>query len=319
MLLFHEVRISCLKVVESDNSYHLDPRFPASHFFNVIAERVERLILLVKCDVFRYFEDQTMKYRILVSNDDGFHSPGLLALRNAVADLGKVTTVAPATEQSGVGHAVTVSNPIKISKQKLAGQYPGYAVAGTPADCVKLAASVLLRQEPHLLISGINLGPNVGISVIYSGTVSAAAEGTILGIPSMAVSLDTFTNPRWSTAGHIARRLATHVLRNGLPPDTMLNVNIPNLALRKIKGFAVTRMARSRFVEIFHRRTSPRGEVYYWLDGEIETRDDMNGTDIQAVRDGYVALTPICFDLTNHSVMPELKGWNLTRRGGLGL
>ncbi|MDO9543324.1 MAG: 5'/3'-nucleotidase SurE, partial [Kiritimatiellia bacterium] len=159
-----------------------------------------------------------MKNKILVSNDDGFHAPGILALHQAVADLGEVTIVAPATEQSGVGHAITVSNPLKIKRHKLDGQVEGYMVNGTPADCVKIAVSVLFKSLPQLVISGINLGPNVGISVVYSGTVSAAAEGTILGIPSMAVSLDTFEHPRWETAAHIARVIAGKILRKGLPP-----------------------------------------------------------------------------------------------------
>lgn len=252
-----------------------------------------------------------MKHKILVSNDDGFHAPGIIALYKAVADLGEVTVVAPATEQSGVGHAITSFNPIKIKKQKFDGQYEGYSVTGTPADCVKIAGSVLLGQLPDLVISGINLGPNVGISVIYSGTVSAAAEGTILGIPSMAVSLDTFKDPCWDTAAHIARLLAGKILKNGLPPATMLNVNVPNLPLDKIKGLVITRVGRSRFAEVFHRRTMPRGDVYYWMDGELVPLEDVKGTDIQAVSDGYGSITPISFDLTNHAVKPELEKWNL--------
>lgn len=249
--------------------------------------------------------------QILISNDDGFHAPGILALHEAIAGLGEVTVVAPATEQSGAGHAITVSDPIKIRKQKLNGQCEGYAVTGTPADCVKLAASVLFDQLPQLVISGINFGPNVGISVIYSGTVSAATEGTILGIPSMAVSLAAFEHPCWDTATHIARLLAGQILRKGLPPATLLNVNVPNLPLQDIKGLVVTRVGHSRFAEVFHRRTTPRGDVYYWLDGKLEPLDDLSGTDIQAVRDGYVSVTPVGLDRTNHAVMPELLKWDL--------
>jgi 5'-nucleotidase len=252
-----------------------------------------------------------MKKTILICNDDGFHAPGINALHAAVAGLGAVTVVAPATEQSAAGHAITVANPIKIKKQKFNGVREGYAVTGTPVDCIKIAASVLLDRPPQLLVSGINPGPNVGISVIYSGTVSAAVEGTILGIPSMAVSLDTFTRPRWETAIRVARALARKILKKGLPPNTLLNVNVPNLPFKKLKGLAVTSVGHSRFAEIFHRRTTPRGDVYYWLDGELEALDDTAGTDIQAVKNGYVSITPITFNLTNHAVMAELKKWDL--------
>jgi len=287
-----------------------------------------------------------MKKIILVSNDDGFHAPGIMALRKAVAGLGTTIIVAPATEQSGTGHAITVANPLKVKKQKFDGHCEGYMVNGTPADCVKIASGVLLDRLPQMVVSGINLGPNVGISVIYSGTVAAAAEGAILGVPSMAVSLDTFVNPCWDTAVHIARRLAGEILRHGLSPATMLNVNIPNLPLKKLRGMAVTRVGHSRFAEVFHRRTMPRGGDYYWMDGDLEPLEDVNGpgfrrrslrrsknyggraesygqvaavsarfadsiTDIQAVKDGFVSVTPISFDLTNYAVMPELKKWDL--------
>lgn len=252
-----------------------------------------------------------MKKTILISNDDGFHAPGIRALRRAVTGLGKTIVVAPATEQSGTGHAITVANPLKLKKQKFDGNREGYSVNGTPADCVKIAISVLLESLPGMVVSGINLGPNVGISVIYSGTVAAAAEGTILGVPSMAVSLDTFINPCWDTAVHIVRRLADEILRKGLAPATMLNINIPNLPLKKIRGMVVTRVGRSRFAEVFHRRTMPRGGNYYWMDGELKALEDINGTDIQALKNGFVSVTPISFDLTHYAVMPELKKWDL--------
>jgi len=252
-----------------------------------------------------------MKPKILISNDDGFYAPGLLEMYKAVAGLGPATIVAPASEQSGAGHAVTVSTPLKIRKRKLDGGVEGYLVNGTPADCVKIAVSVICPNKPQLVVSGINLGPNVGISLVYSGTVSAAAEGTILGIPSLAVSLDAFENPCWDTAAHVARLIANRVLRKGLPAFTMLNVNVPNLPLKKLKGIAVARMGRSRFVEIFHRRTSPRGDDYYWLDGDLELLDDAGGTDIQFLKDGFVSVTPVTFDLTNHAAMDGIKKWDL--------
>lgn len=250
--------------------------------------------------------------RILISNDDGIYASGIMALYQAVRDLGEVHVVAPVAEQSAVGHAITLSDPIKIKKIQRDGNFEGYAVSGTPADCVKLAVSVLMEQPPDLIISGINLGPNAGISVIYSGTVSAATEGTLLGIPSMAVSLAAFTDPLWETAGHVARRLAMEIIRRGLPPDTLLNVNVPNRPVHQLKGFALTRMGRSRFAEVFHHRVTPRGDTYYWMDGEFKRLGDVTGTDFQALEDGYISLTPIGFDLTRHAILPDLKKWELT-------
>lgn len=249
--------------------------------------------------------------RILLCNDDGIHAPGIRALHAAVKDLGEIDVVAPSGEQSAVGHAITLSDPIKTKKVFSDGSFFGYAVGGTPADCVKLAVCGLLKEKPDLIISGINLGPNAGISVLYSGTVSAATEGVILGIPSMAVSLTTFKDPVWDTAARVARQLAIHVSEHGLPADTLLNVNVPNLPVGELKGYAVTRMGRSRFVEVFHRRTDPRGNVYYWMDGELEQIGDVTDTDVEAIKNGYVSLTPIWFDLTHRDAMPALKSWKL--------
>lgn len=249
--------------------------------------------------------------RILLSNDDGIYAPGIRALYEAVKDLGDVDVVAPSGEQSAVGHAITLSDPIKTKKVFFDGEFFGYGVGGTPADCVKLAVCGLLNHKPDLVISGINLGPNAGISVIYSGTVSAATEGTILGIPSMAVSMNTFKDPLWGTAGIVARHLVGVIRKKGLPENTLLNVNVPNLPIGKIKGYAVTRMGQSRFVETFDRRTDPRGNVYYWMDGELEQLGDMKGTDLEALNRSQVSLTPIWFDLTHQTALPKLKKWGL--------
>ncbi len=245
--------------------------------------------------------------RLLISNDDGIHAPGIQTLYQAVRDLGEIHVAAPASEQSAVGHAITLSDPIKCRRLEKDGAYFGYAIDGTPADCVKLAVTALLESPPDLLVSGINLGSNAGISVIYSGTVSAATEGTILGLPSMAVSLNTFTNPLWDTAARVARDLVQKALQRGLPPETLLNVNVPNLPFEKLKGYKVTRMGRSRYNEVFHRRTDPRNNVYYWMDGEMELLGDREGTDICALEEGYVSLTPIWFDLTHQAVLEDLR------------
>ncbi|MBU0678316.1 MAG: 5'/3'-nucleotidase SurE [Verrucomicrobia bacterium] len=249
--------------------------------------------------------------RILLSNDDGIHAPGIRALYDAVKDLGDVFVVAPSVEQSAVGHAITVFDPIKCKRITKDGAFEGYAVGGTPADCIKLAVTEILDGPPDLVLSGINLGPNTGISVIYSGTVSAATEGTVLGIPSIAFSLDTFSEPRWDTAAAIARKIVIGSRENGIPDETLLNVNIPNLPLDEIKGCAVTLMGRSRWIEKFHKRNDPRGNHYFWLDGEMEQLDNSEGTDIRAVADGFVSITPIGLDLTRYEAVEELQKWEL--------
>jgi len=218
---------------------------------------------------------------------------------------------APDSQKSAVGHAITISDPIKVTPVDKGQGFRGYAIGGTPADSVKLAVEALLPHPPDLIISGINLGPNAGISVIYSGTVSAATEGTILGIPSIAISINTFTDPRWSTAAAIAREVAIQVARDGLPPGILLNVNVPNIPLDELKGFAVTTMARSQFKEVFHRRTDPRGNVYYWMDGDMELAPGQTGTDVQALNAHHVSITPLHFDLTHQaSIEPFRARWN---------
>jgi 5'-nucleotidase len=247
--------------------------------------------------------------RVLISNDDGIHAPGIAALYDAVKDLAEVHVVAPESERSAVGHAITISNPLKTKKVFRNGEFFGYAVEGTPADCVKLALSALLPEPPDFVISGINLGPNAGISVLYSGTVSAATEGTVLGIPSMAISLNTFTDPIWETAQQVARAMLLRLQADSLPQDTLLNVNVPNIPFADIKGSRITRMGRSRYIETFERRTDPRGNVYFWMDGELALLEEAAGTDIDALAAGYVSLTPLGFDLTRHSALPHFDKW----------
>lgn len=245
--------------------------------------------------------------RILLSNDDGIYAPGLAALHEAVQDLGEVVVAAPDSQMSAVGHAITISDPIKVRDIDGGSGFQGYAVGGTPADSVKLAVEALLDEPPDLIISGINLGPNAGISIIYSGTVSAATEGTILGIPSMAISLNTFSNPQWKASIRAARFLARMIMSDGLPKGTLLNVNVPNLPPEAILGYRFTCMGRSQFKEVFHRRTDPRGNVYYWMDGDMELEPGQTNTDVQALKDGYVSITPLHFDLTHHSTLDHFR------------
>jgi len=243
---------------------------------------------------------------ILLSNDDGIHSPGLEALYHAMRDLGKVVVAAPDSQMSAVGHAITISDPIKVVEVKRPDGFQGYAIGGTPADSVKIAVEALLDEPPDLVISGINLGPNAGISVIYSGTVSAATEGAVLGIPSMAVSLATFKDPLWDTAARVARIVADNIIKLGMPKDTLLNVNVPNRPFNDLKGFAFTKMGRSTFKEVFHRRTDPRGNVYFWMDGDMSLAPGQTDTDVQALDAGKVSITPLHFDLTHYDTLQAM-------------
>lgn len=237
--------------------------------------------------------------RILICNDDGIHAPGIAALHRAVKEFGELHVIAPDAERSAAGHAITLADPIKSTPVEKDGELFGYGIGGTPADCIKLAVCAVMKDDPpDMVLSGINLGSNTGISVIYSGTVSAATEGVILGIPGVAFSLCTYTNPEWEMAERVARELTKKLVGNPVPPDVLLNVNMPNLPYDQLKGIKVTRMGRSRFIEKFHKRLDPRGRTYYWLDGELEVHDDGDDIDIHAVRDGYVSVTPIHLDLT---------------------
>jgi len=241
------------------------------------------------------------KPSILLCNDDGIHAPGISVLHKAVRHLGDLRVVAPDVERSAAGHAITLSEPIKSTPVEKNGLFFGDAIGGTPADCIKLSVCALMKEAPpDLVLSGINLGSNTGISVIYSGTVSAATESVILGIPGVAFSLCTYVDPQWEMAEWVVAELIEKLIKNPLPPGILLNVNLPNLPYEKIKGIRITRMGRSRFIEEFHKRLDPQGRTYYWLDGALEVHDEGDDVDIHAVRDGYVSITPIHLDFTAH-------------------
>ena len=247
--------------------------------------------------------------RILISNDDGIQSPGLQALVRALKGMGEIWVVAPDREQSAVGHAITLSDPIRLLPgEELPDADHTFAISGTPADCIKLALTELMPNRPDIVVSGINRGENTGISIIYSGTVSAATEGTINGIPSVAISLDSFTAREFETPAVFAQRVVELVIERGLPEDTLLNVNIPNLPLDEIKGVRVARQGRARFQETFMKRSDPRGKTYYWMDGAKVALIEKN-TDGTALHEGYVTLTPIKLNFTHETFMHELATW----------
>ncbi len=243
---------------------------------------------------------------ILLTNDDGIHAEGLRYLRMAALKIGRVSIVAPESEQSAVGHSITLYDPIKAREVVKDGAFYGYGISGTPADSVKLALHSLLPVRPDLVISGINNGANLGINVLYSGTVSAATEAAILGVPAMAVSFAQKKDPpfQW-TLPHV-ERLARWVLQHGLPRGVALSVNIPALPPEEIKGFILTRQGLSRFRESFEQREDPRGNRYYWLAGEAPAEETDQGIDAVAVRQGYVSVTPLYYDLTAHAYAAQL-------------
>jgi 5'-nucleotidase len=220
-----------------------------------------------------------------------------------------VTVVAPDAERSAIGHAITTFIPLRVKEFRRGRTLMGYAASGTPADCVKFGVSTIFERRPDLVVSGINLGSNTATNVIYSGTVSAATEARILGIPSVAVSLATATSPLWSYAAIVGRRVAAQVLRRGLPPKVLLNVNVPNLPRAEIKGIRVTRQGDSVYEESYELRKDPRGQPYYWLVGTYRVTDEDEDTDAWALANGYVSVTPITFDLTAHAQRQALTAW----------
>ncbi len=248
---------------------------------------------------------------ILVTNDDGIYARGIWSLKQALNGLGEIFVVAPLAEKSAVGHAITLSDPLRVVEVEREGAFFGYAVNGTPADCVKLGSKCILPAKPDLVISGINQGPNTATNVIYSGTVSAAAEGAIMGIPAIAVSIASFTRPEFAYAAKLTRQLAEMVLKRGLPQGTLLNVNVPAVPEEEIKGIVFTKQGKGRYEEAFDKRVDPNNRVYYWLTGKRMILDEGNDIDDLVVMQNKVSITPIHYDLTNYEFLKELKKWNI--------
>ncbi len=249
---------------------------------------------------------------ILLTNDDGIHSVGLLAIYSELKTFADVVVIAPLTEQSAVGHAITVSDPLRVIEIKSHDYDTLYGIKGTPADCVKIGVRALLDHKPDAVISGINIGENTGLNVLYSGTVSAATEGTILGIQSAALSLSTNNMyADFSFAAKFGKKIAQLLLAQQLPPDTLLNVNIPSLPENEIKGIKITRQGLARFKEIYEKQVDPRKRIYYWLKGELALSDIVDPEiDSLAVKQSFISITPIKFQLTDENFMETLSKWD---------
>ncbi|MGI6188524.1 MAG: 5'/3'-nucleotidase SurE [Clostridiales bacterium] len=252
--------------------------------------------------------------RILVCNDDGIYSNGILQLASSMSRIGETTVVAPDEERSATGHAITLHKPLRVKPVNLPKlNIRAYAVNGTPADCVKIGYDIVMERKVDLVISGINKGPNLGTDVLYSGTVSAAFEGAILGLPSIAVSLVSYDSDDYAYAGKIAVQVAERLMENSLPLGTILNINVPAVPEKDIKGIKTVRLGVRRYAENYIKRIDPRGRPYYWLTGEAIDEDETAGceidTDISAIIHNYVTITPIHFDLTSYAFIDNVAEW----------
>ena len=250
---------------------------------------------------------------ILITNDDSIVAPGIRALIEVMKELGDVVVVAPDSPQSAMGHAITINNTLKLEKVHLDKELEQeYSCSGTPVDCVKIAVNEILKRKPDLCVSGINHGSNSSINVIYSGTMSAAVEAGIEGIPAIGFSLLDYS---WDAdfepiKSHI-KQIASEVLKNGLPEGVILNVNFPKLSKDEIKGVKICRQAKAMWQEEFDKRTNPQGKEYYWLTGKFVNHDKGTDTDEWALENGYISIVPVQFDLTAHHAIQQLNAWDL--------
>ncbi len=247
---------------------------------------------------------------ILVTNDDGMFAPGIKALVEVAKEIGELLVVAPDSPQSGMGHAITIHDPLRLKKVNPFDGIEAYECSGTPVDCVKLAITVILEgRKPDICISGVNHGSNSSINIIYSGTMSAAMEASLNGIPSIGFSLLNFKHDaNFENSKPYVKHLVEHVLENGIPHADLLNVNIPDLPTEEIKGIKVCRQGNARWVEEYTESKDPRNQQYYWLTGKFVNKDTGTDTDVWALENGYISVVPSMHDLTKYESIPALKG-----------
>ncbi|MCX6344704.1 MAG: 5'/3'-nucleotidase SurE [Armatimonadetes bacterium] len=249
---------------------------------------------------------------ILITNDDGIHAEGILALKNALESIGRVFVVAPDRPRSACGHSITLHKPLRAEPVKLADGSIGFASNGTPSDCVSLGLLGVIDEKIDVVVSGINRGPNLGWDLTYSGTVSAAMEGAISGLPSLAISIATYDlEVDYSVAGVIACKLVQMLANQNLPKGTLLNVNVPALPASEIKGVAVTRQGKREYINKLDKRTDPSGRSYYWFGGDAPVDTLTEGTDVKAVSEGWISVTPVHIDLTDYQTISLIESWGL--------
>jgi 5'-nucleotidase len=248
---------------------------------------------------------------ILVTNDDGVNAPGLLALNQGLSQVADTTVFAPSRNWSASGHVKTMHKPLRVGETKLADGTPALLTSGAPSDCVALAFLGIVERPIDLVVSGINQGPNLGHDVTYSGTVTAAMEGAIAGVPAIAISLASYEAVEFGFAARVAARLALAIAEHGLPEQTLLNVDVPAVPEDQIKGIMVTRMGLRIYYDELVRRVDPRGRPYYWIGGDEPGGVLEEGTDLWAVANNYVSVTPLQLDLTDYKLIDHLKTWAL--------
>jgi|TARA_B100000795_G_scaffold4196_1_gene2924 5'-nucleotidase len=250
---------------------------------------------------------------ILVTNDDGITAPGIRALISVMNELGDVVVVAPDSPQSAMGHAITINSTLHCDSIKIDdGPQIEYSCSGTPADCIKMGVNEILKRKPDICVSGINHGSNSSINVIYSGTMSAAIEASIEGIPSIGFSLlDYKWNADFESIKSFIKKITIEAMKQGIPKGNALNVNFPKLKEGDIKGIKICRQAKAHWIEKFDKRKSPQGKEYYWLTGEFINQDDGKDTDEWALKNGFISVVPVKFDMTDHSNIKELNNWKI--------
>ena len=250
---------------------------------------------------------------ILLTNDDGIHAPGIHCLKTALARIAEVVVVAPDAERSAVGHAITLSDPLRVMEVYKQDTFFGYAVNGTPADCVKLGIRGLMNRKPDLVVSGINFGANTATNIMYSGTVSAAAEAVLMGVPGLALSIASYKVHEYDYAAELGTELAKLIYERGLRKGTLLNVNVPAVKKNQIQGIVITRQGSGRFEETMEKRIDPTNRTYYWYSGRDVILDKEKDVDDIALRENKVSITPIRYDLTDMQMINELKSWGLEK------
>jgi 5'-nucleotidase len=249
---------------------------------------------------------------ILITNDDGVYAEGLLALKAALDPIGTVHVVAPDRPRSASGHSITLHKPLRLNKVRLPDGSRGYSTNGTPSDCVSLAVLDVVGRKVDLVASGINWGPNLGWDLTYSGTVSAAMEAAIMGIPAFSISVASYEEGiSFDYAAEFSAFLAKKLLQHGLPADTLLNVNVPNQPASHIRGIEVTRLGKRRYAGKVEKRVDPMGRAYYWLGGDAAIDELDEGTDVRAIADDKVSVTPVHLDLTGYAALEQLRTWGI--------
>jgi len=248
-----------------------------------------------------------IKPKILITNDDGISSQGIYALWEAMNDIGETLIAAPSLEQSATSHSLTLSSPLRVEILERKNGFKGWSISGTPVDCVKIAIRSLMKKSPDILVSGVNHGANLGNNIMYSGTVSAATEGMIMGVPSIAISLASYETDNYDAVKKYAKKIVTNVLEHGLPRDTLLNVNVPYCKLKEIRGLKITSQGNQYFIDEYEKRLDPRNGEYYWIKGQMIDEDQSIDYDGKAIQENYVSVTPLNFKLTNESYKKDLK------------